>query len=297
MPPSAGAVRISGHRLPRLRPKLSFLVFRRPRRARLQTDILQGTYADPGVDRGGGRQVNGIERRERPHVTMAALLGTILGAGLAACYPGDITNVAQTDVVATLYDQDYDYGTASTFAIPDTVVEVCDIDASGDLAISCDEESRISYDHANDDAIVARVRQNMVALGYTEIPLAEISGANRPDVVMVAMVEVNSWTAYSYYPWWGYWGWWPGWGYYAPIYGPGWGAYYPGYVTVTDWNQGTLMVDMVDPNGGDTTGKRIPSIWTGAVNGVLSSSTSSDLQRALDGIDQAFEQSAYLEVR
>lgn len=241
--------------------------------------------------------MNRIEGRERPRVTAALLLAATLGAGLAACYPGDITSVAHTDVVATLYGEEYDYGSASTFAIPDTVVEICDVAAPSDAPVICDEQSRIDYDHASDAAIVARIRQNMVALGYEEIPLAGISEANQPDVVLIAMVAVNRWTAYSYYPWWGYWGWWPGWGFYPPVYGPGWGGYYPGYVTVTSWNQGTVIVDMVDPFGGDSAAGRIPSIWTGTINGVLSSSTASNLQRALDGIDQAFEQSAYLEVR
>jgi hypothetical protein len=46
------------------------------------------------------------------------------------------------------------------------------------------------------------------------------------------------------------------------------------------------------------TEERIPSVWIGAVNAVLGSSAQQNLDLALDGIDQAFDQSAdYLLVR
>jgi hypothetical protein len=223
--------------------------------------------------------------------------GVALLAGLGGCYPGEITNVSQTDVIVTAYDDDYDYASKRTFALPDTVVEVCDLVDPGDVPISCDDDSRIGYDHAFDPQYVSAVRSGLAGLGWTEIPLAEISETNRPDVVVLAMVAVNEWNAYSYYPWWGYWGWGGWWGAYPPGYGPGWGGYYPGYVTASTWEQGTLFVDMLDPALGDEADDRIPVVWTGAVNGVLSSSSTSNRDRAIDGIGQMFEQSAaYLQV-
>ncbi len=231
----------------------------------------------------------GFSRRWRTAGTAGA---AVLLAGLTACYPGEISSVDQTDVVVTLYDEDFDYAGSRTFAIPDTVVEVCDLaNDPNDTPISCDEDSRIDYDHQFDQLYVDSVRASMLRLGYDEIPFEEISESNRPDVVMLAMVAVNEWTAYSYYPWYGYWGWWGGWGYY-PGYGPGWGGYYPGYITTTKWQQGTLFVDMIDAEGVDVGQEQVPTVWSGAVNGVLSSSATSNRDRALRGIGQMFTQSA-----
>ncbi len=221
-----------------------------------------------------------------------SLLVGVVGAMLAACYPGEISSVEDTRVVITAYDKDFDYSAQRTYAIPDTVVEVCDIPNPPDgLPINCDEEDRIDYDHENDAVIVAQVVQNMNALGYTRIPTEQVDENNLPDVVVIAMVSVNEWTAYTYYPCGGYWGWW-GW------YPPGYGCWYPGYVGSTSWEQGTLFVDMLDPQGIDDPGQQVPTIWTGAVTSVLSSSQSTNLNLALDGIDQAFDQSSdYLMVR
>jgi hypothetical protein len=49
---------------------------------------------------------------------------------------------------------------------------------------------------------------------------------------------------------------------------------------------------MLDVRHGDESSKRIPLLWAAAINGVL---TSSSLDGALAGVDQAFVQSPYLE--
>jgi len=90
---------------------------------------------------------------------------------------------------------------------------------------------------------------------------------------------VNRWTAVTYWGCGGYWGWW-GW------YPPGWGC---GYPTATSWEQGTLITDMLDPSGASN--ETIPSVWSGAVNSVLSNSSATNVNLAVSGIDQAFDQS------
>lgn len=53
---------------------------------------------------------------------------------------------------------------------------------------------------------------------------------------------------------------------------------------------------MLDPSG--ISEEQVPSVWTGAINAVLSSSNSTNLNLALSGIDKAFDQSAdYLMVQ
>lgn len=222
--------------------------------------------------------------RGRPLATRAgiAIVATVALGGLAACYPGDISSIQETQVVITAYDKEFDYSAQQTYAIPDTVVEVCDSEnLNPGLPINCDDDSRVDYNHANDAAFVARVRQNMNALGYTEVDWETVNENNLPDVALIMMVTVNRWTAYTYWGCGGYWGWW-GW------YPPGWGCGYPGYST-TSWDQGTLYTDMLYPDGASN--ETIPSVWTGAINGVLSNSSNTNRDLALSGIDQAFAQS------
>jgi hypothetical protein len=220
---------------------------------------------------------------------VGAVAAAVALGGLAACYPGEPTSISQTQVVITAYDKDFDYSSQRTYAIPDTVVEVCDLEnPDPGLPISCDD-NRIDYNHAYDSQLVARVVENMNALGYSRIPTDDVTEGNLPDVALITMVSVNEWTSYTYWGCGGYWGWW-GW------YPPGYGCWYPGYISTTTWEQGTLFVDMLDPSG--ISEERVPSVWTGAINAVLSSSNNTNLNLALSGIDKAFDQSAdYLMVQ
>ena len=211
-----------------------------------------------------------------------AIVAAVALGGLAACYPGEISSIQETQVVITVHDQDFDYSSQRTYAIPDTVVEVCDLNETpGGVPIDCDDEDRIDYDHANDAILVARAVENMNALGYTEMPWDEVTEENLPDVALIMMVAVNEWTAYTYWGCGGYWGWW-GW------YPPGYGCGYPGYSS-TSWEQGTLFMDMLYPDGASN--ETVPSVWTGAINSVLSNSSNTNRDLALGGIDQAFDQS------
>jgi hypothetical protein len=220
--------------------------------------------------------------RGRPLATRAgiAIVAIVALGGLAACYPGEISSIQETQVVITTYEKDFDFSSQRTYAMPDTVVEICDVEnPDPGLPINCDEESRIDYDHANDATFVARAKQNMDALGYTEIDWETVDENNLPDVALIMMVTVNRWTAVTYWGCGGYWGWW-GW------YPPGWGC---GYPTATSWEQGTLITDMLDPSGASN--ETIPSVWSGAVNSVLSNSSATNVNLAVSGIDQAFDQS------
>ena len=75
--------------------------------------------------------------------------------------------------------------------------------------------------------------------------------------------------------------------------GPGWG--YPCCYSggASSYTTGTMFIDLVgEPAVGDSI-YRVP--WTAAMNGVLSGSTGS-CTRVTRAINQAFDQSAYLQV-
>lgn len=235
-----------------------------------------------------GNKSGGSVRKARLGLAVGA---AGVAAALVGCYPGEITSVEQTDVVVTLHDRDFDFLQNRTYAMPDTVLDIC-----SDLEdVECDNP--VEIDHSFDPDILTKVDVNMEALGYRKIPFDDLE-AERADVVMLVAVMANERQAYVYYPWYGWWGWWPGWGYYPPGWGPGWGGGYPccGGVGTVTYEAGTLFLNMVDPDLVDPEAEVIPAIWAGALNAVLSKSQENNRGRALDGIDQMFAQSQYLKV-
>jgi hypothetical protein len=126
----------------------------------------------------------------------------------------------------------------------------------------------------------------MLNYGYV---LEDEPETDDPDLVMVAGLTITRWTGYvPGYPWY------PGWG---------WGPWYPGYPWYPGWtpgytysyDTGTIVIDMFDFETWDHDTGDIDVIWTGGMNGILSSSSSYNSDRVQGGIRQAFEQSTYLE--
>ena len=91
------------------------------------------------------------------------------------------------------------------------------------------------------------------------------------------------------YPWWDYWGWY-GW---PCCYGPGWGVGYP-VVTATQYDVGTIAIDMWDEAGRRPIGAVIPTIWVAALRGLLEGSAADAPARIEQALDRAFAQSPYL---
>jgi hypothetical protein len=202
---------------------------------------------------------------------------------LASCYPGDLLNVQDADIAVTAYDASFDFSTAQTWAMPDTVV-----------AIDTDE-SRNLYDHELDDAILAQIEENMTALGYTrEMDVAN----NGADLIVLAQVNVsNNYSAYTYYPYDPYWGFYPGWSYWGGY--PGYGGYYPWYggypptTVVSNTQTGSVIIEIIDPNveGPSDDGPTLTVRWGAVLNGLTGAGEEGRVSRA---IDQAFDQSPYL---
>ena len=93
------------------------------------------------------------------------------------------------------------------------------------------------------------------------------------------------------YPWWGYWGWY-GW---PCCYGPA-GVWAIRSSSVSQYDVGTILVDMWDPRRADTGEEEgvIPTIWVAALRGLLEGSSADAPARITQAIDRAFAQSPYL---
>jgi hypothetical protein len=201
---------------------------------------------------------------------------------LGACYPGEITDVEQTDVVLTVH-RDTDFSKYSTYSMPDSVVDVCE--NSGDP--EC--ENAIDIDHSYDAEILGQVAAGFESYGYQRIPIDQVDATHLPDVFVLVSVSATERTSVAvWWPWWDWGYWWPGWG-------PGWGPGYPA-VSIKRWEQGTLDISMIDPRDVDPDQQVFRVQWEAVLTGVMSSSGFSTL-RVDRGIEQAFDQSTYLSTR
>lgn len=203
-------------------------------------------------------------------------------AFLNGCYPDKIDYVDEYDLAATVYDEDADFSSFTTFTVADTIIHLTD-----------DGEDDPNFSRENDDYILGLIRDNLSAAGYTEIPDAD--SLNPADLVL--FVEALS---SDYYQYWGYyydyWGWYGGWGWGGGYWGGWWGPtwpWYPGYVT--SYSTGTLMIEMFDSQSYDPEEKTVDGIWMGIVDGILTNNSASTKQRLEKEINQLFIQSEYIQ--
>lgn len=224
-------------------------------------------------------------KRLRNGLVPAAVLAWF-SVALFACYPGEITSIAQTDLVVTVHNDSVNFTSFRTYAMPDTIVHLVD-----SLATDTVELGR-----QFDSEILQLVASNMADLGYQRMDSTQIDADNLPDVfVTVSAIGSDNWTYYVTYPWWGYWGYW---GFWPPLWGPGYGPGYPccGSVGSVNYQTGTLLVDMYDVQAAANLPEEptLPIAWVGALNGVLGGSESLTAQRLQDGINQMYAQSPFL---
>jgi hypothetical protein len=222
-----------------------------------------------------------LVRKRWTTVFSVGLAGCVAAAllALASCTPGSEITVQESDVVATLYDSNVNFGAIKTFAMPDSIVAL-------------DSPDTPREDTSNDDEILSLIAANLETRGYTRV---EESSPTPPDVmILVGVTTGTQWYYDSYYPWYPGWGWYGGWSWWG-YWGAGYGGYYPPYGGVSyAYSTGTLLVAMADPNEANIEDKTIPVYWFGAINGVLDDTKASLENRVEDSINQMFQQSPYL---
>ena len=200
------------------------------------------------------------------------IFGGIIAALIVSCYPKGPVYVSDLDLVATDYDDSFNFSDQQTYYLFDTVMHIVD--------------NQSNIDRTWDDLMLESVEGNMLSRGFTaaEDPL-------QADVILTISAWSNTSVNY-YYDWYSYWGW----GY--PGYGPGWGWGYPGgYTYVYSYTFGTVLIEMSYLVDVSDESKEIPIIWTGLINGLLDGSDSSIGDRVESSINQTFEQSPYIQAQ
>ena len=125
---------------------------------------------------------------------------------------------------------------------------------------------------------------NMTKYGYNQVMDKEFADVG----IQVSYIESTYYfTNYSSpYWWWDYPGYW-----YPGYWGGYWNSWYYPYTVSYNYTTGSLLIEMIKL---DTQSKKIPIIWNAYMSGLLYSSNRINLQLAVDAVDQAFEQSSYL---
>ena len=180
---------------------------------------------------------------------------------LTRCYPDGFSYVEETDITYTSYDKEYNFAAKKTYFIPAKITIVDDELIAGGAPKFVDP--------VNAGPILSQIQKNMDAAGWTRV-----EADSNPDVILFPSALKSTIVVYDY---WGYWGYW-------------YGAYYP---TVSVYNTGSVMVEMLDPKDKNTEGK--PRIaWGCVLNGLLEGSDANITKRMTASVDQAFKQSSYL---
>ncbi len=212
-----------------------------------------------------------------------------------SCSPYDSVYTDELDATITVYDTTYThFGEYKTFAIRDSVILI-----HNDWLTDAEVTNWYS-NGGSSDQIRAMVLKKFQELGYTQVT----DTANADYLVNMSMFAIEYTSYYYYYPgwWWGYPGYWPPyWGpyyknnkstaginYYYP-----WYPYYPSYTYYTSY-EGLLLLELIDKNSVNDSDPQIRFVWEAGVQGSLTSDKSYNQQRIQRGLDEAFEQSPYL---
>jgi hypothetical protein len=198
--------------------------------------------------------------------TIVFYLG-IIAIIFGSCYPQGPEYYEDLDVVYTNFDDEFNFVSKGTFSIPNKIVKI-----NGNL-IEGEDPEFVKEPYGSQ--MLQKMEANMIALGWVKVP----DPANA-DLVLFPAV----WTNTTVYYWYDYWCW------YYPYYcGWGWGWYYPSVSTVTS---GSLVMTLVADGEEFVEPSRV---WTGIANGLLSGAYNTT--RVNNAIDQAFEQSPYLNTK
>jgi hypothetical protein len=183
---------------------------------------------------------------------------------MVSCYPDGPDYYEDLDVVYTNYSESFDFSSKSTYAMPDKIVKI-----EGNLI---EGESPEFVQEPINSQVVGQIESKMTALGWTKVD----DPANA-DLVLFPAVLTNTTIVYYYDYWCWYYPYYCGWGYYS---------------AATSYTTGTLMMTLVadgdnyvEPSG----------VWFAVGNGVMTGEYNTS--RVTKAIDQAFEQSPYLNTK
>ncbi len=193
---------------------------------------------------------------------------------LASCQKDpDTSELSGNFFVYTGYDTSENFGDFETYYLPDSILLIT---SSKTPTYWKDERAQL---------LLSTVISNMDNCGYVRV-------ADKEDAdlgIQLSYIESTYYfTNYSNpYWWWDYPGYW-----YPGYWGNWWGGWYYPYAVTYNYTTGSMLMEMIKL---DTEAKKLPIIWNAYMSGLLYSSSNINIKLAANAIDQAFEQSSYLE--
>ncbi len=207
----------------------------------------------------------------------------ILAAAMAAmagysCQKEPSTDSLHRDfLVYTAYDTKADFTAVETYFIPDSIL------------IIGNSNKATYWSDSNAQQIVAAVADEMRDAGFTRSTDKETADAG----LQLSYVEQNTYyVGYDNPYWWGYYPY-----YWSPGYWGNWGGWHYPYYIQYAYTSGSLMIEMVALTAEEGAEKKLPVLWDAFIGGLLTSSQQVNRQHIVDAVEQAFEQSPYLDKR
>jgi hypothetical protein len=215
---------------------------------------------------------------------LAAVLASSLFVSACGDDDDDLTGPQLIGTVEAFRDPAADFTTKLTFALVDSVVHLAPFVQTGTL---------LDVSRAHDQAVIDRVRINLLARGYVEETDPFNNGADM-YVLLGASAQENyqAWVAYPWYTWYGFYS---GFEPQPTPYDASWNVIYPwsgSAVAITSFSRGSLLVQVI--GGGpqiNPLAKEVTAIWAGVAIAVLNSAVTQDVMLA--AVDQMFVESPY----
>lgn len=205
----------------------------------------------------------------------------LLGAAIAVACTAETLTVSETDLVVTVKNPDADYGSFRTYALTDTVTDLCSIDPDdiglgGFGGLPGGESDRGCDPLATrfDDVVLDAIEANMDDRGFERVALSD-----DPDVTIVVGAVVRDEWVYV-----------PGYAWCDPYYY--YYCWYPSTGYVYEFSTGSVLINMID--GASDPGD-LSSLWFAGLRGLYEASSEvSGADRIEEMVDRAFDQSPYL---
>ena len=194
---------------------------------------------------------------------------------LTACEKdADTDQLDNKFVVYTNYDKNANFKQFNTYYLPDSIL------------IIGDKDKQEYWKDANAQKIIDTYIFNMDNRGYTRVTEREDA-----DLGLQLSYVKNTYVFTDYgYPewWWGYPGYWD-----VPYWG-NWGDWYYPYAVTYSYSTGSFVTELLNLDAPQGQTAQLPILWTAYMSGLLSGSTSVNVDLSIQAVDQAFTQSAYL---
>ncbi len=199
----------------------------------------------------------------------------LVAAAFCSCQKDPSTSDLHRDyLVYTAHDSGTDFSAIDTYYLPDSILVI----GNSDQTEYWKDEDALT--------IIDAIAGGMNDAGYTRSD--DKTAANvglqlsyvRQETYFVGYNNPYWWWYYPYYWAPGYWGNWAGW-------------HYP-YSVYYAYTAGSLLVEMLNLEAEQDNGRKLPVVWDTFIGGLLTSDAELNLQRTVEGVEQAFAQSPYL---